>query len=76
MGNCRDCASWASMDGALGECILSELTKADSLHVAVVYKSDDGFAYHRTDDPNYNAVLETDASFGCVSFEPRSAQAT
>lgn len=74
MGNCRDCAHWAFMDKTLGECTLSELARADSLHVAVVYISDDGFAYHRTDDQKYSAVLETDAAFGCVSFEPKQAE--
>ena len=71
VGNCRDCARWASVDEKLGECTLSELTKAESLHVAVVYIRVTEFGLRRTDDHKYKAVLETDASFGCISFEPR-----
>jgi hypothetical protein len=73
VGNCRDCARWAFMDKTLGECTLSELTRAESLHVAVVYSRTGEFVYSRTADQNYKAVLETDAAFGCVSFEPKQA---
>ena len=58
------------MDGTRGECTLSELTQAESLHVAVVYASKDGTMYNRNEDHNYKAVLETDAAFGCISFDP------
>lgn len=79
VGHCKDCDHWAFMDKTIGECTLSELTRAESLHVAVVYHNtkvtETGFrAFGRTDDENYKAILETDASFGCVSFEPRRAE--
>ena len=71
VGHCKDCQHWAFMDKNRGECTLSELEMTESLHVAVVYASTDGRMFRRTEDQNYKAVLETDASFGCISFEPR-----
>jgi hypothetical protein len=72
-GKCRDCRHWATADNKVGDCTLAELTPAESLHVAIVYRREQVskhlHASRRYIGDDYKGGLLTDAEFGCISFD-------
>jgi hypothetical protein len=62
------------MTERLGECILSEEGPEVSLHNAKVYRRDPNNPnlFGRTESAEFSGILETDADFYCISFDPRS----
>jgi hypothetical protein len=73
--HCVNCHYWASYSAKWGECSAVEhsLPEREQLAIAFVYELIPGeqHGYQRAQGDHVHGGLQTHATFGCTSFQPR-----